>query len=142
MPALQGKRGQRVRYVLHSGVETDRVVLEPAQVGLGRRHAELALAEARDGAVVQHLAGGVAPGRVPNLSDFHVLDAARHHKMQQARRVLASHAIFVERRDIEQSGGAPNRVVFPLVREFVRARHDIASPAAPRVLAQIAAVRG
>ena len=50
---------------------------------------KVVLVEPRDGAVVEHLAGAVAPGRVEHLADLRTRDVARHDAVEQARRVLA-----------------------------------------------------
>ena len=51
--ALQRERGERFRQILDLHIEPARVVLEPAQVGLGGGDAESLLAVACDGAVVE-----------------------------------------------------------------------------------------
>ena len=91
------------------------------------------LVEARDRAVVEHLAGGVAPGRVQDLADTARGDVARDDAIEQARRVAPADAVLVERRDVEQRRRAADRVVLALVRELVRARDDVARPAPPRM---------
>ncbi len=129
--SLERERGERLRDVFDLHVEPRRVVLEPAQVRLRRGDAELVLAQARDRAVVEHLAGGVAPRRIGDLADLQAADFSRHHQIEEAGGVLAAHAVLAERRDVEQRRRAADRMVFALVRELVGARHHVARPAPP-----------
>jgi hypothetical protein len=126
--------------ILH--LEAARVFLEPAQVRIGRRHAKRSLVEACDGAVVEHLARAVAPWRVQHLADRGAHDIARDYAIQQPGGVPAAHHVLVERRDIEQRRGHPDRVVLALVRELVRARDDVADQRRQAWLAQSGAMRG
>src|SRR5690606_23108475 len=72
----QGERGQRFGDVLDAGVEAESHVLEPAEVGIGGRDAEMVFGQAGDGAVVDHLPILVAPRRVDNLPYTKIGDAA------------------------------------------------------------------
>ena len=53
--------------VVDGDFESDGVGFQPAQVRVGRGHAEHVLVEAGDRAVVEHFPGGVAPRRVEHL---------------------------------------------------------------------------
>src|SRR5207302_332234 len=56
---------------------------------------------------------------------------ARDDVIEQSRRVTAGDEVLVERGDVEQRRGVPNRVIFAVVRQLVRARDDVAGPAPP-----------
>src|SRR3970282_1280301 len=65
--SLEGERRESVGDVLDLDLEAVGVLPDPAQVGLGRGPTVELGAEARDGAVVDHLAVPVAPGGVGHL---------------------------------------------------------------------------
>ena len=129
--ALQRERGNALRNIGDLHLESCGVVLEPAQIRLGRGHAEAVLIQARHGAVVDHLAGVIAPGRVKHLASLCLEHVARHDQVEEPRGVAPAHEIFVERRDIEQGGRRADDVVFALVRELVGARDEVPRPAPP-----------
>src|SRR5206468_1057344 len=90
-----------------------------------------AFREHGDRAVVELLALGVAPWCVQHLADLGFADVARDDAVEQARGVAAGDQVLVEGRDVEQRGGAADRVVLTVVRQLVRARHDVAGPPPP-----------
>src|SRR5262245_23063105 len=65
---LQRECRGRLGHVLDRDAEAGRVRFEPAHVGIGGGQAEGRFVQARDRAIVEHLAGGVAPGRVENIA--------------------------------------------------------------------------
>src|SRR5205807_9947980 len=83
------------------------------------------------GAVVDHLAGVIAPRRIEHLADLGLEDVAWHDEIEQPSSIAAADQVFIERRDIEQCRRGANDVVFALVGEFVGARDDVAGPASP-----------
>ncbi len=116
---LQRQRGDRIRYISDLDVHAGGVVFEPAQVRLRRGHAEDVVAKTRDGTVVDHLAGVIAPWRVEHLTNLSLQDVARHDEIQEARGVATPDPILIERRHIEERRRRADNVIFTLVRKLV-----------------------
>ena len=129
--ALQRKGGDTVRDVADVDLQADGVVLQPAQVGFGGRHAEELLVEASDGAIVDHLAGVIAPGRIEHLADTRLEHVAGDDEVEEPRGIAAPHQVLVERRDVKQRRCRADHVVFALVRQLVGAGDDVACPTPP-----------
>ena len=129
--ALEREGSRALRDVLNLHIETRRVQMQPPQRGIGRGHAVRLIAQDRDRTVVDLFALVVTPGRVQHLADLGFADVARDDVIEQPRGVTAGDQVLVQRRDIEQRRGIPNRVVFAIVRELVGARDDVPGPAPP-----------
>ena len=96
----------------------------------------------RHRAIVDDLAVLVAPRRVVDLADAHLRGVARDDAIDEAHRVGAGDAVLVERRDVDQRAGVPDRVVFVLVMRLVGADGVVAGPVAVvEALAQLERAR-
>ena len=114
--------------VLNLHIQAKGVLPEPAQAGIGGGPAVVVFAEARDGAVVNDLAVGIAPAAVNDLIDGHLVDVAGDDTIDEFAGVAAVDAVFEERCDVDQSRGVADGVVLVLVRHFVDAGGVIARP--------------
>ena len=95
--ALQCQGGCRGRHVLDLHVQARGVEVQPAEIGIGGRKAERLLAQARDRAVVDDLAGRVAPRRVQHLTDLRLPDVAGDDAIEQPFGVGAGDQVLVQR---------------------------------------------
>ena len=130
---LQGQGRRRRGHVLDLHVEARGVEVQPAEVRVGGGEAERLLAEARDGAVVDHLAGRVAPGGIEHLAHLGPGDVARDDAVKEPLGIRAHDQVLVERRHVEQRRRAADSVVLAVVGELVRAGDHVPRPPAPRL---------
>ena len=114
--------------VFHGYSETEGVLLEPAQAGIGCGPTVVVFAEAGDGAVVDDFAFGVAPAAVNDLVDGDFVDVARDDAIDEASGVAAGDAVLEEGRDIDECGGVADGVVLVLVMSFVDTDGVVAGP--------------
>src|SRR5207237_475635 len=131
--SLDGERSDVLGNIGKTHIHAGGVVLEPAQIGLGRGHAKHVLSQTSHRAIVDDLAGVVAPRRVEHLAYGRSEYLARDDEIEKTRRVGAVHEVFVQRRDIEEPRRGADHVVFALVAELVGARDEMAGPAPPRM---------
>src|SRR5512134_2550242 len=61
------------------------------------------------------------------------MNTSCNNKIEEPRRVLAAHAVLVERRNVEERRRAANGVVLALVGKLVGARDYVPGPTTPRV---------
>jgi len=127
---LQRESRELFRDIFELDVEAERVLLKPAEAGIGGGPAIFIFAEARDGAVVDDFAFGIAPAAVDNLVDGDFVDVAGDDAVEETRSVGSGDAVFVERRNINEGGGIADGVVLVLVVHFVDADGVIAGPLA------------
>jgi len=102
---LQCESGELLGNVFELDIEAERVLLKPAEAGIGGGPAIFIFAEARDGAVVDDFAFGIAPAAIDNLIDGDFVDVAGDDAIDEASGVGSGDAIFVERRDVDERGG-------------------------------------
>jgi hypothetical protein len=128
--ALQRKSGDSFRNIFELDIEAEGVLLKPAKTWIGGSPAIFVFSQARDGAVVNDFAFGIAPAAVDDLIDSDSVDVARDDSIDETRGVWTSDAIFVERRNIDKRGGVADGVVLVLVVHLVDADGVIAGPLA------------
>ena len=120
--ALQAQRRDLVGDLGDLDVQAHRVHRQPAQRRLGRGHAEALLGQARDGAVVEHLALVVAPAGVVDLPHRHLEHVAGRDPVQQARGVGPLDQVLHQRRDVDQRRRVADRPVLAVEPEVVGTR--------------------
>src|SRR4030095_4428721 len=77
-----------------------------------------------------HLAGFVAPRRVPHLAIRHLSHVPRDDAVHETRGVATPDEILEERRNIDEPGGISNSVVLVLVVRLIRADRVVSRPVA------------
>ena len=118
------------RYVFDLHVEAERILVKPANAGVGRGPAVGIFAQARNCSVINHFSLLVAPAAINHLADRDFVDVAGDHAVHELRRVFAGDAIFVERRDVNQGAGIADCVVLVVVVHLVDADGVIPGPLA------------
>jgi len=126
--ALHGQRGHVFGGVDDFYVETEGVLLEPAETRVGGSPAIVIFAETGDGAVVDDVALGIAPTAVDDLVDCDFVDVAGDDAVDEFGGVFSGDAIFEERGDVDERGGVADGVVLVLVVHFVDAYGVVAGP--------------
>ena len=126
--ALHRKRGCFFGDVFDVYVQAESVLLEPAEAGVGGGPAVVVFAEARDGAVVDDFAFGIAPAAVDDLVDCDLINVAGDDAVDELGGVASGDAVFEEGRDVDERGGVADGVVLVLVVHFVNADGVIAGP--------------
>ena len=116
--------------ILDLYVQAERVLLEPAEAGVGGGPAIFIFAKAGDGAVVDYFAVGVAPAAVNDLIDTDFVDVAGDDAVYELGGVAAGYAIFEKWGNIDERGGVADGVVLVLVVHLVDAHGVIAGPLA------------
>src|SRR5262245_39004411 len=87
--------------------------------------------EAENRAVLDHRTVVVAETAIQRLTDRALGGIAGDYAVDQFERVLAAHVVLVERRDIDQCGAVPNRVILVIMHHVVRASNEVPRPVAP-----------
>ena len=127
---LQRERRDFLGNVFDLDIHAQGVLAEPAQAGVGGGPAVGVFVEARDGAVVDHLALLVAPAAVDHLAHADLVDVAGDDAVHQLGGVFAGDQVLVERRDVDERGGVADGVVLVLVMHLVDADRVVARPLA------------
>jgi hypothetical protein len=130
---LQGEGGDLFGDVLDLHVEAGRRVRQPDQLAFLAAQAEVLIAKAEQGAVVEHVAGIVAPDRIGDAARLQLAHVASQEPVQIALGVRAADAVFHHRREVEQGGGVAHGEVFQLDLA-VAVGHVESGPAAPVVV--------
>src|SRR5262245_3310716 len=87
--------------------------------------------QTKDRAILDYGAVFLAKAAVQSLPDCAFARIARHHPIDQVGRVFALNIVFVEWRDIDQSGGISNCVVLVVMKDIIGAGDEIPRPGAP-----------
>ena len=117
--SLQRQRRDLLGDVFNLHVESDGVLPEPAQVGIGRGPAITILFQPGDGAVVNDLAVFIAPAAVDHLIDRDLVDVARDDAIDEARGIAAGDHVLVERRHVDQRRRIADGVVLVLMVSLI-----------------------
>ena len=102
-------------------LESDGVLAEPAQIGIGGRPAIAVLLQPRNCAIVNDLAFFVAPAAVDHLVDGDLVDVTGDDTIHEAGGVAPGDHVLEQRGHVEKRGGVANGVVFMLVMSFINA---------------------
>ena len=128
-PARRARRSP----ALTSSIETRRrptSAVEVAEVGIGRGQQPVVLGVPEQHAVLEHVAGLVAPDGVHGLAGAAPPYVAGHHAGQEPLGVRPGDPVLVQRRGVEEPRGVPDREVLVLRGEVVAQRREVARPVA------------
>src|SRR6266568_4378753 len=127
---LQRERRGLLRNIFDTYVQRQCVLPEPPQARVRGGPAIFVFPQPRDRSVVDHFPFGVAPTAVNHLIHGHFIDVARNHAIHELCGVAPGHAVFEQRRNIDQRRRIPDGVVLVLVVHLVHADRVIARPLA------------
>ena len=125
---MQGESGYFFRNIFDLNLESQRVLLKPAQTGVGCSPAIIVFAKARDSAVVNDVAFRVAPAAVDDLIDDNLINVAGDDPVDEFSGVATGDTVFEEGGDINDCGGVADSVVFMLMRHLIDADGVVAGP--------------
>ena len=129
---LQSQRGKRLGFLVDRHVEAIGAVGQPGQVALLAAEAKIRLRQPEQGAVIQHMAVIVAPGRILDPSGLQLAHVAQRQAIEETFGIGSAYAVFDHRRDVEQGRRGADREIFELVVEN-RVRRLVARPGIPVV---------
>src|ERR1044072_3430298 len=93
--------------------------------------AKAILRQPKNGAILNPCPVVLTETAVKGLPDGTFRRVPRHHAIHQPQRVTPADIVLVKRRDIDQGGGVPNRVVLVVMHDIVGAGSKITRPSAP-----------
>ena len=128
---LQRDAADRFGLVFDGDVQALSGGLEPAVLWPGSGPEVGAVREQRNGAVIEHAAGLVAPRGVDDLHRLDAIRAAGDHAIDQLGGIGAGQAVLAHWSDIEEGGREADRMVFEVVGGHVGVGDEEARPVAP-----------
>ena len=90
-----------------------------------------AVREQRNGAVIEHATGLIAPRGVDDLHRLDAIRAAGDDAVNELGGIGAGQAVLAHRGDVEEGGREADRMVFQVVRWEIRVGDEEARPVAP-----------
>ena len=128
---LQRESADRFGLVFNGDVQAFRCGLEPAVLRPGGGPEVGAVREQRNGAVIEHAAGLIAPRGVDDLHRLDAINTASDDSVNELRGVRAGQAVLAHRGDIEEGGREADGMVFQVVGWHIGVGDEESRPVAP-----------